>query len=158
MSFLSQLNATIGFRTICSAHQIGYRKSGAGIASLPTYAISLDVSSSLHRKRQRLLPVRCSSSGQDQGNGRVQDASPLSASSPGNMDQPSLQSNIIKESDAAFLLKLLILSFSGSAVIKYGSPLLDTPFQPSLPLAITIICAPCIAFALLLSLKSKEPM
>lgn len=29
------------------------------------------------------------------------------------MDQPSSQSNIIKESDAAFLLKLLILSFSG---------------------------------------------
>ncbi|BDA40688.1 hypothetical protein COCOBI_01-3410 [Coccomyxa sp. Obi] len=158
MSSLSRLNVKNGYHTICSTHQTGCRKCGAGIASLPTFATSLDRSSCLQRKKQRLLPVRCSSSGQDQGNGRVQDASPLSASSPENIGQPSSQSSMIKESDAAFLLKLLILSFSGSAVIKYGSLLLDTPFQPSLPLAITIICAPCIAFAVLLSLKSKDPV
>ena len=118
-----------------------------------------------------------------------QDRQASSATGLAESDQTVPQSSI-GESDPAFLLKLLIVSFAGmpigavdelaggvdcslfvmflkgthslpsygagSAAVKYGSLLLDTPFQPSLPLALTFICAPCVAFGIFLTVKSNE--
>ena len=43
---------------------------------------------------------------------------------------------------------------AGAAAVKYGSLLLDTPFQPDLRVGLSIIAAPCIAFAVYLGIKS----
>ena len=45
---------------------------------------------------------------------------------------------------------------AGSAAVKYGSLLFDTPFQPDLSLALLIIAAPCILFAIFLSIESRQ--
>ena len=37
---------------------------------------------------------------------------------------------------------------TGAAMVKYGSLLLDTPFQPDLTLGLIMIAAPCLAFAM----------
>ena len=44
---------------------------------------------------------------------------------------------------------------TGAAAVKYGSLLVDTPFQPNLALGLSIIAAPCVAFAVYLSSKSR---
>jgi hypothetical protein len=45
---------------------------------------------------------------------------------------------------------------AGSAAVKYGSLLMDTPFQPDLSLALGIIAAPCIGFAVFLASVSRS--
>ena len=44
---------------------------------------------------------------------------------------------------------------AGAAAVKYGSLLLDAPFQRNLALGLSIIAAPCIAFAVYLGSKSR---
>ena len=45
---------------------------------------------------------------------------------------------------------------AGAAAVKYGSLLLDAPFQPNLALALTIVASPVAAYSLFLLLKSRE--
>ena len=45
---------------------------------------------------------------------------------------------------------------AGSALVKYGSLFLDAPFQPSVTLALGIIAAPCVVFAVFLAAASKK--
>lgn len=46
-------------------------------------------------------------------------------------------------------------AFAGAAAVKYGSLLLDTPFQPKLAVGLSIVAAPCTAFAIYLGSKSR---
>jgi hypothetical protein len=45
---------------------------------------------------------------------------------------------------------------TGAAAVKYGSLLLDAPFQPNLPLALAIITSPILAYSAFLLLKSRD--
>ncbi|KAK9828009.1 hypothetical protein WJX81_008539 [Elliptochloris bilobata] len=82
----------------------------------------------------------------------LQEASQLPS---GEHNGPS-NSSILQESDSAFSLKLLFTSFGGAAAVKYGSLLLDAPFQPNLALALSMIAIPVAVFSLFLLLKSRE--
>ena len=44
---------------------------------------------------------------------------------------------------------------AGAAAVKYGSLLFDTPFQPSLAVGLSIVAAPCVAFAVYLGTRSR---
>jgi hypothetical protein len=48
-------------------------------------------------------------------------------------------SPLVSDSDAAFLAKTAVGSLALAAAIKYGSLLIDAPFEPSLPLALSIV-------------------
>eukprot|EP00890_Picochlorum_soloecismus_P000887 jgi/Picsp_1/179/NSC_00179-R1_predicted protein [Chlamydomonas reinhardtii] len=50
--------------------------------------------------------------------------------------------------DAAFLLKLVAVSFAGGALIKYGSLFSSIPFTPSPIMAVSIVMFPPLAFAI----------
>ena len=60
------------------------------------------------------------------------------------------------DSDSSFLAKTLLGSFAGGAALKYGSLLSDTPFQPSLPLALAIIAAGTAATGAALAARGAE--
>ncbi|CAL5225501.1 g8330 [Coccomyxa viridis] len=82
------------------------------------------------------------------------------ASDNSNSSTPAQQGaqaseSILGESDSTFFVKLLVISFAGAAAVKYGSLLLDTPFQPSLAVGLSIIAAPCVAFAVYLGSRSR---
>ena len=49
--------------------------------------------------------------------------------------------------DALFLGKLLLVAFVGGAVVKYGSLLIDLPFQPNAAAACAIVLLPPAAWA-----------
>ncbi len=49
------------------------------------------------------------------------------------------------DSDALFLLKLLAVSFSTAAAVKYGSLLIDAPFRPEAGAAAALVLAPPLA-------------
>ena len=49
--------------------------------------------------------------------------------------------------DALFLGKLLLVAFVGGATIKYGSLLIDLPFQPNAAAAWTIVLMPPVVWA-----------
>lgn len=46
------------------------------------------------------------------------------------------------DSDALFLLKLLVVSAVGGATIKWGSLLVDAPFHPNAAAALAIVALP----------------
>lgn len=49
--------------------------------------------------------------------------------------------------DALFLGKLLLVAFVGGATIKYGSLLIDLPFQPNAAAAWAIVLMPPVVWA-----------
>ncbi|GIL49510.1 hypothetical protein Vafri_5842 [Volvox africanus] len=56
--------------------------------------------------------------------------------------------------DITFIGKIAAISFAGAAVIKYGSLILDVPFQPNALLAMLLVLGPPAAYALLLWINS----
>ncbi|KAK9841496.1 hypothetical protein WJX74_006760 [Apatococcus lobatus] len=62
----------------------------------------------------------------------------------------------IQGSDTSFLIKLLFISIGGAAVVKYGSLLLDAPFQPDAGLGLTLVLGPCLIYSIALLYKSRE--
>jgi hypothetical protein len=52
---------------------------------------------------------------------------------------PAELTQVLSDSDAAFLAKTAVGSLALAAAIKYGSLLIDAPFEPSLPLALSIV-------------------
>jgi hypothetical protein len=50
------------------------------------------------------------------------------------------------DSDPAFLAKLLAISFTGAAAVKYGSLLLEAPFHPEPGLAAAFVILPTLAY------------
>lgn len=61
--------------------------------------------------------------------------------------------SLIADSDSAFLLKLLGLCVFGGAAIKYGSLLLDLPFEPNSAIAVTAVVLPPAVYSLILLSK-----
>jgi Flp pilus assembly protein protease CpaA len=59
-------------------------------------------------------------------------------------------------SELGFLLKLFVLSTVGAAAVKYGSLVIDTPFQPNAAVAFTLITAPCLVYAVIMLAWSKS--
>lgn len=49
-----------------------------------------------------------------------------------------------EDSDPSFLLKVLVISCVGSALVKWGSLAIDVPFEPSLAIALGIVFVPTI--------------
>ena len=50
-----------------------------------------------------------------------------------------------------------LMPFSaGAAVVKYGSLLLDAPFQPDAGLGLTLVIGPCLIYSIALLYKSRE--
>ena len=60
------------------------------------------------------------------------------------------------DSDLTFVAKLTILSFSGGAVIKYGSLLSPIPFSADATLAALLVAGPPLAYGALLLLSSNR--
>jgi hypothetical protein len=60
------------------------------------------------------------------------------------------------DSGKAFAGKLLVGTFGGAAVVKYGSLLLPIPFEPSLGVAAFMIIFPVIYFTLFFWQKSSQ--
>ncbi|KAG2446485.1 hypothetical protein HYH02_008476 [Chlamydomonas schloesseri] len=58
-------------------------------------------------------------------------------------------------SDVVFVAKLAAVSFGGAALIKYGSLVLDVPFEPNGLLAMTLVLGPPIAYAALMYTQPK---
>lgn len=59
-------------------------------------------------------------------------------------------------SEGAFLLRLLTISFTGAAAVKYGELLLgDIPFSHNLGLALTMVFGPCVVYSFVLAAQSK---
>ncbi|KAG2433883.1 hypothetical protein HXX76_008236 [Chlamydomonas incerta] len=58
-------------------------------------------------------------------------------------------------SDVVFVAKLAAVSFGGAALIKYGSLVLDVPFEPNGALAMTLVLGPPIAYAALMFTQPK---
>ncbi|GLI64687.1 hypothetical protein VaNZ11_008041 [Volvox africanus] len=56
--------------------------------------------------------------------------------------------------DITFIGKVAGISFAGAAAIKYGSLILDIPFQPNALLAMLLVLGPPAAYALLLWMNS----
>eukprot|EP00798_Chlamydomonas_sp_ICE-L_P017154 gene17154-23464_t len=59
------------------------------------------------------------------------------------------------ETDFVFLVRLASASFTGAAIIKWGSLLIDLPFQPSLASAVTLVLG--VPFVLAIYLKTRSP-
>lgn len=66
--------------------------------------------------------------------------------------QPPQKPNL--EPDALFLAKLVGVSVGGAAAIKYGSLLTDIPFDPNAALALFLVAAPPVVYALILTRRS----
>ncbi|GIL73606.1 hypothetical protein Vretifemale_3775 [Volvox reticuliferus] len=60
--------------------------------------------------------------------------------------------------DITFVGKIAAISFAGAAVIKYGSLILDVPFQPNALLAMLLVLGPPTAYALLLWINSPPKL
>jgi hypothetical protein len=56
--------------------------------------------------------------------------------------------------DLEFLAKLVVVSFAGGAVIKYGSLLSDVPFSANSSVALGLVLLPPIAYSIYFSLKN----
>lgn len=60
------------------------------------------------------------------------------------------------EGNAAFVAKLLVGSTAGGALAKYGSLLIDSPFEPDAGLAWGFVLGPCLISAALLLASSAQ--
>jgi hypothetical protein len=47
------------------------------------------------------------------------------------------------------------MRYAGSAIVKYGSLLIETPFHPNLQLGLAIISLPCLAYSIFLLIRSQ---
>ncbi len=45
---------------------------------------------------------------------------------------------------------------AGAVVIKYGSLLLDAPFQPDAGLGLTLVLGPCLVYSIALLFRSRQ--
>ena len=120
------------------------------------------------------------------GTAEAASSSPAAPTTPRGDQARAGTGSALKESDAVYLLKLLFVSFggarparllrsrlllrvgnicsllkccervAGAAAVKYGSLLLDAPFQPNLALALSIVASPVAAYSVFLLLKSRE--
>jgi hypothetical protein len=118
---------------------------------------------SLHAPRTHLPAGERQENGAQSGNGVFK------------VDVPSVSRIQGSDSDAYFLAKLAVLSFAGdsrihlqfffamltsgqqahhswccdagAATVKYGSLLIDIPFEPNLPLALALIVTPCAVYS-----------
>mmetsp|Transcript_45106 Transcript_45106/g.143655 ORF Transcript_45106/g.143655 Transcript_45106/m.143655 type:complete len:179 (-) Transcript_45106:1230-1766(-) len=120
-------------RAAAGAARVGPLRRGAGLGcALPNHAHHRSTSSSSSRA-----------------------ARPRGVARAGAEDEPSTSEEGVnmsgfediadaweQDSDAAFLLKLLVLSVGGAYLVKYGSLLVDFPFEPSVGLALAIIFIP----------------
>ena len=77
------------------------------------------------------------------GRPRATPPTPSSSSSPPPPPPPPPPA---ADSDPVFLAKLLAISFSGAAAVKYGSLFLETPFHPDLGLAAAFVVLPTLAY------------
>jgi len=79
-----------------------------------------------------------------------------SADSDSHRDVDAAASKSSSESDFMFVAKLTILSFSGGAVIKYGSLLSPIPFSADATLAALLVAGPPLAYGAMLLLSSNR--
>jgi hypothetical protein len=56
--------------------------------------------------------------------------------------------------DAAFLAKLVAVSFAGAAALKYGSLFLSAPFHPDSTLAAAMVILPTAAYGAILAVEA----
>ena len=58
---------------------------------------------------------------------------------------------------ALFMMSLIYRSAcAGAAIIKYGSLVLDAPFQPDAGLGLTLVIGPCLVYSIALLFKSRQ--
>lgn len=73
---------------------------------------------------------------------------------PASSVRPHATPSSSPDSNPVFLAKLALVSFSGAAVIKYGSLFLNAPFHPDPALAATLVLAPTAAYWGLLAVQA----
>ncbi|KAH9611910.1 hypothetical protein KSS87_003055 [Heliosperma pusillum] len=73
-----------------------------------------------------------------------------------NSNEPNSPFPSTFQDDLKYLLKLLIGSVLGAAVIKYGSAAIPTITRPDITVALSIISTPSIIAVLLLAKESRE--
>ena len=56
--------------------------------------------------------------------------------------------------DPVFLTKLALVSASGAALVKYGSPFLDAPFHPTASVAAGMVTLPTLVYGALLAVEA----
>ena len=86
------------------------------------------------------------------GDGETRPGSPLSPPTASTSSASSSSSS----DDAVFLLKLGASSFALGGAIKYGSLLIDLPFQPSATAALALVLSPPLLWAAVALVKSQQ--